>query len=157
VLLLALAAALATATPAPTPRAVAQGATVSAAPRSLADVARERRGKPKPKGTFSTADGSIGSEPAGDAGAEKGAGTAPSNEAGWRSRAAAAREELAKAEAAVAALQTEGGTIGNSMYERARRRAATDIAEKRVARARQRLGALEDEARRAGVPPGWLR
>lgn len=49
------------------------------------------------------------------------------------------------------------GTLGNSSWERAKRRDALEKAEQRVSALRKRVADLEEEARHAGVLPGWLR
>jgi hypothetical protein len=90
----------------------------------------------------------------------------------WRGRADQARREIAAAEvevrgheARVEELRNDRGT-GNAMdpfrlqtlqSDLAAARASLEAARAKVTAARQRLDELEEEARRAGVPPGWLR
>jgi chromosome segregation ATPase len=74
----------------------------------------------------------------------------------WRARLAPLREELARVEAEIARLRgvtsgTEVGLVGVPTADRA------DELNRRRAELRQQIAAVEDEARRAGVPPAWLR
>ena len=90
----------------------------------------------------------------------------------WAARADQARQGIAAAdtevrqlEARVEALRNDRGAA-NAMdpfrlqtleVDLASATAALEAARARAAKARQQLADLEDEARRAGVPPGWLR
>ena len=91
-------------------------------------------------------------------------------EAAWRQRMTQAREELRRNEMFAEALQTRINSLTNDFamrddpYQRAR------VAEDRskallelervkadVEQTRKKISGIEEEARRAGVPPGWLR
>lgn len=67
----------------------------------------------------------------------------------WWGRAEGIRSELAAAEKEQSALETlaSGQTPPNALL----------YARERVAAAKQRLVQLQEDARRVGVPPGWLR
>lgn len=92
----------------------------------------------------------------------------------WRERFAVRRKEISDAEATVKGLEAKLAALNldadpnapdlmdpNRMQKReAAIQAATADLEKareEVARLRRELSALEDEARRASVPPGWTR
>jgi hypothetical protein len=69
----------------------------------------------------------------------------------WRTRADALRNDLAAAEKDVRAWEVLGpGLTGPIPDQLVRARA-------RLASVKQRLDQLEEEARRSGVPPGWVR
>lgn len=92
-------------------------------------------------------------------------------EAEWRERAGAARGRLEAADNALTSAQAEARRLENDFYawsdgnyrervirpawDQARERAAN--LEREVEAARRALDELEDEARRSGTPPGWLR
>ena len=102
---------------------------------------------------------------------------APAEEAGekkdegwWRKRMATAREELRRAEMFAEALQTRINSLARDFSSRddpaQRRRIGAERAEalNEQARVKQEIEAwkkeivdIEEEARKAGVPPGWLR
>ena len=91
----------------------------------------------------------------------------------WRQRADDARRAIASAEKALADAEARGAQLlqdrdpmsgvndPNRLQtleaQRAKARAEADAARQSMAEARQALADLEEEARRAGVPPGWLR
>ncbi len=92
------------------------------------------------------------------------------DEASWKKRMSDAREELRRNEMFAEALQTRINSLGSDMRSRddpaQRGRIAGDrkdaIAE--LARVKQAIESgkkgiadIEEEARKAGVPPGWLR
>jgi hypothetical protein len=94
----------------------------------------------------------------------------PKDEAWWKQRISQVREELRRNEMFADALQTRINSLTNdfAMRDDPYQRAA--IAERRskavleldrvkadVELNRTKIAAIEDEARRAGVPPGWLR
>jgi hypothetical protein len=104
------------------------------------------------------------------------AGVGAGDEASWRRRARARRDAVAAAEARVARAQAaddppQGGGIRqplpiDAMKQVPRSTATSDqrsgdtnleAANAELARARKALEGLEDEARRKGVLPGWLR
>lgn len=107
--------------------------------------------------------------PAGPAAASP-AKAATDDEASWRTRIGSAREELRRNEMFAEALQTRINALGRDALSRddpaARRRVSNDRNEARaeLARVKQDIEAgkkqiadIEEEARKAGVPPGWLR
>jgi hypothetical protein len=172
-----------TQTPRPKPllgqKAVQPTPPPDAAPRTLADVARERKGTAKPAGSFTAAEAttSAGEEPAEKTAAEKRGKTSARAEAPgasldreektWRRRAQTAREDARRADAELARAEDalRGGTWitqGNSLTpdaqrEMDRRRGSAASAKAHAERAKQRIAELEEEARHSGVPPGWLR
>lgn len=92
------------------------------------------------------------------------------DEAWWRSRMSQLRDELRRSEIFVEALQTRINSLTNDFasrddpYQRARiaedRQKALsemDRVKNEIESHKKKLGDLEEEARRAGVPPGWLR
>lgn len=92
-------------------------------------------------------------------------------EADWRERAGAARERVETAQTGLASAQDEARRLENDFYawsdgnyrERVIRPAwdqakeRVKLLEDEVAKARQDLDSLEDDARKSGTPPGWLR
>jgi hypothetical protein len=91
-------------------------------------------------------------------------------EAAWRKRMTDAREELRRQEMFVQALQTRVNSLTQEMISRgdpvqkARITAERKEAMNELSRVRQEIEAskkaiadIEEEARKAGVPPGWLR
>jgi hypothetical protein len=135
-------------------------------PRTLADVARERKGKAKPSGAVSLTDSTVSAGDAAQPRTPRPASQASSEES-WRHRMSSAREALAGAEEGKSNAQKRlqsGTNITQGQYldgpvkdEMDRRRSNLDAASRQVETARQRLKELEEEARRADVPPGWLR
>ena len=96
----------------------------------------------------------------------------PRDEATWRQRADAARARIAEAEAVVASAEQRLAELRsdvapedpmNPFRQQAREAdiknetARLEAARADVAAARQAFSDLEDEARRASIPPGWLR
>lgn len=101
---------------------------------------------------------------------QSGAPAAASDEAAWKKRIGDVREELRRNEMFAEALQTRINSLSNDVRSRddpaQRGRIAGDrkdaIAE--LARVKQAIESgkksmadIEEEARKAGVPPGWLR
>jgi hypothetical protein len=91
-------------------------------------------------------------------------------EAGWRTRAQRARQSVTDTAARVATLEQQVQQLaGKSLastdtFEIMRLRQQRESLEAQLKEARaasqkavEQLGGLEDEARRAGVPPGWIR
>ena len=96
--------------------------------------------------------------------------TAAESEAAWRRKVAAVREALSRAEITVEALQSHVNALTTDVVSRddpVQRAALASRREKALGeldRLRQEmedhsatLAAIHDEARRAGVPAGWLR
>jgi hypothetical protein len=116
----------------------------------------------------------TGAEPQPPAGGEQKPEAAPSDssqgEAHWRARMNEAREELRRNEMFAEALQSringlstdfvnrddpaQRAVLGN---ERQRAQAELDRLRKQIEADKKAIADLEEEARRAGVPPGWLR
>ncbi|MBK6404517.1 MAG: hypothetical protein IPF66_05495 [Holophagales bacterium] len=92
-------------------------------------------------------------------------------EADWRKRATIARERVDRAESGLSAVQEEAKRLENDFYawsdgnyrERVIRPAWNQAKEKlrllelEADAARAGLVELEEEARKSGTPPGWLR
>ena len=91
-------------------------------------------------------------------------------EAYWRSRITQAREGLRRNEAFLEALQSRINALTTDFVNRDDPYQRTKIGEDRVKAleemervkaeiegARKQIGDIEEEARKAGVPPGWLR
>jgi hypothetical protein len=157
------------------------------AAQSLGDVARkeqERRKKNKQAGVqtkvITEDELSGGSRGAGTAkpadAAAAAAPAAPSEPAAnddrdeqeqyWRDRAAAARAEVARLEEVVKELEKLYLVNGESYVDESGQTVVRDLAHLReivakanqeLAAAKQAVGDLEDEARRKGALPGWLR
>ena len=102
--------------------------------------------------------------------AEPKAGAEEKGEAYWKGRVTAAREELRRSEMFAAALQTRINTLNKDFASRdnpaqrartgeERTEALTELTRVRqdVDRARKQIADIEEEARKSGVPPGWLR
>ena len=92
------------------------------------------------------------------------------NEAWWRARIAEAKEELHRNEGYAHALQsrinalTRDGVNRDNPVQRARLRDEREQVVTELARVKQeivrrtaQIAEIEEEARKAGVPPGWLR
>jgi hypothetical protein len=92
------------------------------------------------------------------------------DEAWWRQRVTRAREELRRNEMFADALQTRINSLTNDFaarddpFQRAklaedRTTALAELARVKadIESSRKSIADIEDEARRAGVPPGWLR
>ena len=92
------------------------------------------------------------------------------DEAWWRNRIAAAREELRRNEMFAEALQTRINSLGRDFVSRdnpvQRARISEDRAEalselnrvkQEIGRGKKQIEDIEEEARKGGVPPGWLR
>jgi hypothetical protein len=95
-----------------------------------------------------------------EGGSEQGSSGSPQH-AEWKSRFEDARRRLREAEEAAARADQEADVVAGVQTDwlesrgtalRNQRKAHSDVAV-----ARQRLADLEEQARRAGVPPGWIR
>ncbi|MGH9329918.1 MAG: hypothetical protein ACRD09_05700, partial [Vicinamibacterales bacterium] len=88
----------------------------------------------------------------------------------WRGRMAAARAELQREELFLEALQSRVNALTTDFVNRddpaqraaiaANRQKALDEMEtvrKGIERAKKQIADIDEEARKAGVPPGWLR
>jgi hypothetical protein len=98
---------------------------------------------------------------------EKGGG---GDEAAWRKRITDAREEIRRAEMFVTAMQTRINSLTQDILSRGdpaqkarltaeRKEAIAELArlKQEIERGHKQVADIEEEARRAGVPPGWLR
>ncbi|HVL70108.1 MAG TPA: hypothetical protein VM364_22805 [Vicinamibacterales bacterium] len=92
------------------------------------------------------------------------------DEAWWRARMAQAREDLRRSEMFAEALQTRINSLTNDFasrddpYQRARigedrvkALAELERVKAEIELHKKKIDEIEEEARRAGVPPGWLR
>jgi hypothetical protein len=111
-----------------------------------------------------------GSEPRPAAATPADPSTGAADEAQWKNRINAAREELRRSEMFAEALQTRGRSLSRDSMtrddpaQRARlRQEHVDVNEEiarvkqEIERGRKQIADIEEEARKAGVPPGWLR
>ena len=94
----------------------------------------------------------------------------PKDEAYWRTRISAARSALERSRIFADALQSRINALNTDFVnrddpaqraqiglERQRALAELDRIRLEMAAQEQEIAAIEEEARRAGVPPGWLR
>lgn len=109
-------------------------------------------------------------QPGSSASRASSADAAKADEAAWRTRIGAARQELAKAEAFERALQSQinglwaeftarDNPVERSKIERDRGDAMGEQERLKVeiVSLKKQIADIEEEARRAGVPAGWLR
>ncbi len=138
-----------------------RGALTTAAPRPRL-VATPTDGASAPSGATPGPDASAGTQPQASGGQR--------DEAYWRDRISAVREQIAQSERVRAALQNRidslqaDFTARDDPAQRAvifsdREQALADLAGigDEIERLNEEIAEIEDEARRAGVPPGWLR
>jgi hypothetical protein len=134
----------------------------------------------KPKGAPSAEPGQAGAAPGTEgaaaegqpatAAAAEGSAAAGGDEAAWRSRISQAREALRRNEMFAQALQTRINSLTNDFasrddpYQRARlgeERSKTidELAAVKndIEQSRKQIADIEEEARKAGIPPGWIR
>ena len=128
------------------------------------------RSAPSPDGT-APADSTAGATPVAEPVAEP---TAPESgardEKYWRERMRAAREALERNESFVAALQSQINGLTTefvsrddpaqrTVIEQRRTKAVADLekVQRDIEASKKGIAAIEDEARKAGVPAGWLR
>jgi hypothetical protein len=96
--------------------------------------------------------------------------TAPQTEADWRKRVAAARDNLARLQTFSEALQTRINALTADFTsrddpaqrqvvaaDRQKAMAELDRVKQEIADQQKAIAALQDEARKAGVPAGWVR
>ena len=137
------------------------GLTVASAPRDAAERADPEAGNGGP-----AAEDTAGGDTA-EAAASAGA---PRDEAYWRNRIAEAEASRARAALMADALQNRADglwTQFTAIDDPARQRvverqrndalAALETARVELEAAERTIGQIREEARRAGVPPGWLR
>ena len=135
------------------------------APASSAPAAQ-----PSPSGVAPPAAAAAGTEKP-DAGATPPAANDPKkDEAGWRQRVQTSRDALGRAETFAEALQTRINALSNDFTSRddpaQRAKIATDrqkaLAEldrvkQEIQQHTKALKGVQEEARKSGVPPGWVR
>jgi hypothetical protein len=115
------------------------------------------------------ADASGHAQPPADAKAAP-AASAKGDEASWRARIAQAREAVRRNEAFAEALQSRINALTRDFVNRDnpvqrakigedRQKALEDLQRVRtdVEQGKKQIAEIEEEARKAGVPPGWLR
>jgi chromosome segregation ATPase len=105
-------------------------------------------------------------------GAESGPSDAAQQEAGWRGRATALRDAISGAEKSIpeiedriAGLRSDRNPTNlmdpnreqNRQAAIAKAQAELESVKAGLETSRQALASLEEEARRKGIPPGWLR
>ena len=96
--------------------------------------------------------------------------TAKKDEAYWRGRITEARQNLSRAQIFQEALQSRINALTTDFVnrddpaqrsvieaDRLKALAELDRVTKEIAQLKKGIGDIEEEARRAGVPPGWLR
>lgn len=124
-----------------------------------------------PKGTVpAPAPASGAAAPAADPNAQQKPDEPPRDEAWWKARLHPLREDLRRSEMFAEALQTRINSLSadfaarDDPYQRARigedrvkAIAELDRVKADLEATKKRIADLEEEARRAGVPPGWLR
>ena len=123
----------------------------------VAAATAQKPGEPKAEG-----EAKPGSEPK--------PGEETKDEAWWRNRIMSAREELRRNEMFAEALQTRINALSRDFTSRDnpaqrakigqdRAEALSELARVKqdIERGKKQIADIEEEARRAGVPPGWLR
>jgi hypothetical protein len=127
-------------------------------------------GKPAAPTDEKAAKGDTAAKPA-EKDAKPGASDEPVKDAAWwHKRISTVRDELRRNEMFVDAMQTKINSLSadfaarDDPYQRAkigeertRAIAAMDQAKTEIEEQKKKIADIEDEARRAGVPPGWLR
>ena len=133
---------------------------------------------PSPGGGGAAPGKPAGAKPAPPAAAAPGAAPAPNPaptmdpSQRWRRDVKAGRDAVARAESSVDAIQKrldallvdrdpvnvgDPNRLQSLEAEKVKAMAELEVAKEGLDKARQALANLEEEARRAGVPPGWLR
>lgn len=135
----------------------------SSAPPSASAVPAE------PDSTVPTTTIPLPAEP--QASAKPGAEAAPAlDEKGWRARVTAAREQVRRNELFAESLQSRINALTTdfvnrddpaqrSLIDQDRQRSLAELerVKNEIAEGQKAIAAIEEEARRANVPPGWLR
>ena len=148
----------------PAPRGAAPAAAPAAAPGAPATP-------PTPSGVDPAAADPAGSDKAKAApGAETPAADAKPDEKAWRERLQTARDALARAQTFAEALQSRINSLSNDFAARDdpaqratistdRQKALAELERVKgeIAQHTKAIAAIQDEARKAGVPPGWVR
>jgi hypothetical protein len=143
------------------PATTATPAAETAAPADPVAAATERKAEDaKPPGDKPQGDKPQGDKPQGD----------QKDQAYWKTRMTTAREELRRSEIFAEALQTRVNTLNKDFNSRDnpaqrsaigadRTEAVNELTRVKqdVERAKKQIVDIEEEARKAGVPPGWVR
>jgi hypothetical protein len=140
-------------------------ASSAAAGQSAPGAAATSAGQAGSTGQVSSASPAGQSAPAADK--DKGA---PNDQARWAGRMKDLNTQLARDETFASALQTQvnslttdfvnrGDPAQRSIIEQNRQKALTEFArlQNEIEKDKKAVADLQEEARRAGVPPGWLR
>jgi DNA repair exonuclease SbcCD ATPase subunit len=129
---------------------------VEEAKSKLAAIEEEARHKGVPAGWL---DGSVDGSDAGTSGSPAAEPDAATRRAEWQRRMSEARDRIPSAEAAVAKARFRLQQVPSGLLhpDNVEARKALEEALTELEFARQALSDLEDQARRTGVPPGWLR
>jgi hypothetical protein len=140
----------------------------NAPPRPAEATPPQSAAAPAEPSTAIPAEGQDPSRPAagGDADQKSGKG----DEGTWRKRITDAREEVRRNEMFASALQTRINSLTNDVLSRSdyaqkarlagdRKEAQAELArvKQEIERGKKQIADIEEEARKAGVPPGWLR
>ncbi len=128
---------------------------------------------PSPSGVQAPSPSGVqlaGAQPAGDAAPPPPAAAEPRDEAYWKGRIQAARDAVQRAEIFADALQSRINALsadfvarddpaqrGVIATDRQKALAELDRVHQEIQDHTKSIAAIQDEARRAGVPPGWLR
>ena len=133
--------------------------------RLTTSAAETRRPAASPAGTDATESSQDAPETAGAPTNE-----APTDEEGWRTKITAVRQELERQQLMVATLQNRADGLlseftarddpaGRSVIEQERIEALEELdrTNAEIQQLDQDVRDIQEEARRAGVPPGWLR
>jgi len=112
----------------------------------------------------------AGSSPEGQPPAAQAPAPAPQTEAEWRKRIAAARDALSRAQVFAEALQSRINALSTDFVntddpvqrdmvaaERQKALAELDRVKQDIQQQQKTITGIQDEARRAGVPAGWVR
>ena len=154
-------------------RRKAAGASPKAAPKKVYTNDDLKPAPPPSPGSMATPAAPNAKDAAKDAAAQKDAAKKPEEEKGeeyWRGRMEQAREALRRNEMFRDALQTRINSLTNDFsarddpYQRAqladdRQKAVAEMARvtQEIEALKKQIADIEEEARQAGVPPGWLR
>jgi hypothetical protein len=150
--------------PAPRGTTPAAGAPAAAAPGTPATP-------PTPSGVDPAAAGAAGADKANATpGAQTPAADAKPDEKAWRARVQAARDALARAQTFAEALQSRINALSADFAarddpaqratvstDRQKALAELDRVKGEIEQHTKAIAAIQDEARKAGVPPGWVR
>jgi hypothetical protein len=154
-------------------RRKAAGAAPKAAPKKVYTNDDLKPAPPPSPGAITTPAAPEAKDASKDAAAQKEAAKKPEEEKGeeyWRARMSQARESLRRNEMFREALQTRINSLTNDFsarddpYQRAqladdRQKAVAEMARvtQEIETLKKQIADIEEEARQAGVPPGWLR